>query len=128
VRVLLDTHALLRWSLADGRLSRRAGDIVSDGSNDVFLSAASVWELAIKYSKGRLELPDPPERLIPVIIRDDGLIPLSVEMDHSLRVCTLPRLHNDPFDRLLVAQAQVEGLPILTPDANIARYDIEVIW
>lgn len=128
MKVLLDTHTLLWWSLKDTKLSRRASDIISDGSNDLVLSVVTAWEIVIKYTKGRLDLPHPPGQLIPVIIRDDALEPLDVHLDHTLHVATLPSLHNDPFDRLLIAQAQLEGLPILTHDRNIARYDIEVIW
>ena len=128
MRVLLDTHTLLWWSLKDRKLSRRARDIIGDGSNDLLLSVVSAWEIVIKYTKGRLDLPHSPDQLIPVIIRDDALEPLDVQMDHTLHVATLPRIHKDPFDRLLIAQAQLENLPILTSDANIARYDVEVIW
>ena len=128
MRILLDTNALIWWSVRDRRLSRSARETIADGSNDLVLSVVSAWEMVIKHKKGRLDLPDPPEQLIPAIMRDDGLQALSVGMNHSLQVATLPPIHNDPFDRLLIAQAQIEGLPILTNDRNIARYDVEVIW
>jgi PIN domain nuclease of toxin-antitoxin system len=92
------------------------------------VSVVTIWEMVIKYKKGRLDLPDPPEELVHVIMRDDGLQALSVDMNHSLQVASLPPFHNDPFDRLLIAQAQFERLPILTADVNIARYDVEIIW
>jgi PIN domain nuclease of toxin-antitoxin system len=128
VRALLDTHTLLWWRLNDKRLSRTALEIIADGNNELFFSAASVWEIVIKHAKGKLDLPDPPDRLIPIIMRQDGIEPLSIELRHTLQVSGLPRLHDDPFDRLLVAQSQLEHLPILTSDRHIARYDAEVIW
>jgi len=96
--------------------------------NDLVLSAATAWEIAIKHANGQLELPDRPEAYVALRMGLDDLDPLPIELSHALRAGTLPPIHRDPFDRLLVAQSQLEELPILTPDPNIARYRVSVIW
>jgi len=125
----MDTHVFLWWSSQRGeRLSDPARDLLSDGTNDVLLSMGSAWEIAIKVGAGRLALPDAIERWIPDRLRrnDFGLLP--IDLSHVLRAGGLPRIHGDPFDRMLVAQAQIEGLPIVTADPAIGRYDVETIW
>ena len=89
---------------------------------------ASVWEIAIKVGGGKMILPDTVEHYIPDRLRHDGFELLTIDLPHAFRAGTLPRIHGDPFDRMLVAQAQVEGIPILTADPMIARYDVETIW
>ena len=96
--------------------------------NDLVLSAATAWEIAIKHANGQLELPDHPEAYVALRMGLDDLDPLPIELSHALRAGTLPPIHRDPFDRLLVAQSQLEELPILTPDPNIARYRVSGIW
>jgi PIN domain nuclease of toxin-antitoxin system len=129
LRILLDTHAFLWWASERGaRLSDRARDLLSDGSTDVALSIASVWEIAIKVGSGRMDLPDSVERYIPDRLRHHGFELMPIELPHVFRSGALPRLHGDPFDRMLVAQSQIEGLPILTADPAISRYDVETIW
>ena len=128
MRVLLDTHVFLWWITDDPRLSARARSVIGDGGNRLFLSAASGWEMAIKAALGRLELPDHPERFIPQQLSLNAIEALPVTMGHALHVYSLPLHHRDPFDRLIIAQAQLEKLPILTSDAQIARYPVEVIW
>lgn len=100
---------------------------VEDPANDLLLSAASSWEIAIKVRLGRLELPDTPTRYIPDRMRAIGAEPLAVEHSHALAVVELPMLHRDPFDRMLVAQARHLQLPIVTADGDIARYDVLTI-
>ena len=129
MRFLLDTHAFLWWILDSPRLSAEARRIVGNGSNEPILSAASSWEMAIKHRLGRLEIPGQDlGGFLADQIRRQGLTTLSVEHAHAWRVAELPVLHRDPFDRILIAQAQTEGLPILTVDAQIARYDVETLW
>ena len=129
MRILLDTHAFLWWASDRGaRLSDRGRDLLGDGTNEVALSLASVWEIAIKVGVGRMDLPDAVERYIPERLRHDGFELIPIEPRHAFRAGTLPRIHGDPFDRMLVAQAQVEGIPILTADPAISRYDVETIW
>lgn len=128
MRALLDTHTFLWSNTDDPRLSRVVRDLIEDGGNEIVLSAVSAFEIAIKYARSRLPLPDPPGLWVTMRLNIQSLSPLPVEIVHALRVAELPLIHNDPFDRLLVAQAQLERLPILTSDPNIARYDVEVIW
>jgi PIN domain nuclease of toxin-antitoxin system len=128
LRFLLDTHTLLWADAEDRRLSERARSLIEDPSNQAVLSAVTALELAIKFSAGRLELGESAESFIDTRILAYRLEVLAIEVEHAIRVATLPRLHGDPFDRLLVAQAQVERLPIVTNDPQVARYDVEVIW
>lgn len=129
MRVLLDTHAFLWWVSERGaRLSDRAREVIVDGDTEVALSIASVWEIAIKTGAGRMDLPDAVERYVPDRLQRHAIELLAIELSHALRAGALPRIHGDPFDRMLVAQAQVEGLPILTANPMISRYDVETIW
>jgi PIN domain nuclease of toxin-antitoxin system len=127
VRILLDTQAWL-WMLgAPERLNEEARQLVEDAGNDLLLSSASSWEIAIKWSLGKLELPDPPEDYVPSRLRTSGVTPIPIEHSHALRVTELEPHHRDPFDRLLIAQALVEDVPILTADRVFADYPIERI-
>ena len=128
MKVLIDTHVFLWWITNDPRLSPRAREIIADSANVVFLSAASGWEIAIKAKLGRLRLPDEPERFILKQLELNAIEVLPVQMSHALHVYALPDHHRDPFDRLLIAQAQLEKLPILTADPQISRYEVETIW
>lgn len=129
MRVLLDTHAFLWWNLSQGsRLSTRAREALEDPATDGFVSAVSVYEIAMKVARGTLELPTDPSRYVPDRLVRHGFAALSIELPHVLRAGALPLVHRDPFDRLLVAQAQLEGLQIITADPAIAQYDVEVIW
>ena len=128
MRAILDTHAFLWWVLDVPRLSADARSLMSDGSNELLFSAASAYELTIKAQSGRLTLPETPDTYVPSRLAANAFEPLSIELAHALRAGMLPVIHRDPFDRMLVAQAQVEGLPILTADPAISRYDVETIW
>jgi PIN domain nuclease of toxin-antitoxin system len=109
------------------RLGTTAQELVEDRRNQLFLSAVSSWEIVIKHAIGRLDLPAPPETLIPEQMRRSGVAGLPVEHAHALRVGALPAHHRDPFDRLLIAQAQIESLAILTTDPVFGRYAVEVV-
>jgi PIN domain nuclease of toxin-antitoxin system len=128
MKILLDTHTFLWWITDDQKLSGRAREIISDGSNELFLSAATGWEIAIKVQIGRLKLPEEPIRFILEQMRINAIQSLPIQMNHALHVSTLPQHHRDPFDRLLIAQAQLEGLPVLSSDHQLANYQVEVIW
>lgn len=128
MKALLDTHTFLWWITEDPRLSSRAREIISDGENILYLSAASCWEMAIKARLGKLEMPANITSFITDQMAINAITPLAVEISHALHVYTLPNHHRDPFDRLLVAQAQIENLPILTADPQIARYAVKIIW
>ena len=126
---LVDTHAFLWWVSERGaKLSDRARDLLSDGATDVAVSVASMWEIAIKVGGGQMILPDTVERYLPDRLRHHGFELMAIELQHAFRAGALPPIHRDPFDRMLVAQAQTEGLPILTADPAISRYDVETIW
>lgn len=126
MRLLLDTHVFL-WLQTE---PERLGDhlrVVEDRRTELLLSAASSWEIAIKHSLGRLPLPEPPERYVPERVRAIGARPIAVEHAHALAVASLPSLHRDPFDRLLVAQAQALDVALLTADAMVARYPVHAL-
>lgn len=127
MRLLLDTHVWLWLQVAPERLSERSLAIVSDSSNELLLSAASAWEIAIKHALGKLRLPSPPGEYVPRRLETSGTTALPVELRHALHVATLPAHHRDPFDRLLVAQAQLERLPLISADPQLAAYDVEVL-
>jgi PIN domain nuclease of toxin-antitoxin system len=128
MRILLDTHAFL-WAAADDRrLSRAARAIIEDPDHQVLFSAASAAEISIKAARGRLQLPDGAEPYVASRIAVFGFETLPVDSRHALRSGQLQAIHWDPWDRLLVAQAQLEGVPLLTADRTIARYDIETTW
>jgi len=114
--------------VAPERFTEAARKLVQDTGNTLLLSAVSSWEIAIKYALGRLPLPAPPSEYVPERIRRSAVVPLPIQHSHALHVATLPHHHRDPFDRLLIAQAQVEKLPILTSDRQFAAYDVHIHW
>lgn len=128
MRLLLDTHVFLYWVLGDPRLSPLAEASIKDSGTQVYLSAASVWEMAIKLSLGRLRLEGDLLGFVEGELRQNGFQALPVTYRHASRVATLPPLHRDPFDRLLVAQALEENLTLVSGDAEIARYPVELLW
>jgi PIN domain nuclease of toxin-antitoxin system len=128
VKALLDTHTFLWWNTDDPQLSPATRDFIADGRNELYFSAISAWEIAIKAGRGRLLLPESPEKYVAARLALHRIQPLPIQLSHALRVYELPELHRDPFDRLLVVQSQMEGLPILTADENIRRYDVDTIW
>lgn len=128
MKVLLDTHAFLWWVSDDPRLSRRARRIIADSSNQVFFSAASAWEIAIKTALGRLMVASDPQQFVAEQMRMNGFEPLPIDLRHALHVGSLPPHHGDPFDRMLIAQAAIEECTILSADAEIRRYGVGVAW
>lgn len=128
MNALLDTHTFLWWVMDNPRLSNTAREFISKSDNRLFFSAASGWELAIKLRLGKLKAPDPLEPFIHQEITLHSLQILPIEMRHALHTAALPAHHGDPFDRLLVAQSQLERFPIITADPQISRYDVKVIW
>jgi PIN domain nuclease of toxin-antitoxin system len=127
VRFLLDTHIWL-WLLTEPASIKP--DVLAelqDSRSRLLLSAASSWELAIKWALGRFELPEPPASYVPSRMRRSGVEGLAIDHEHALRVATLPRHHRDPFDRLLIAQAQVESIPIVTVDSEFDSYDVTIV-
>ena len=122
--LLLDSHVLLWWEADDARLSDRARERIERPDSTAFFSAVSLWELAIKQALGKLRLPDSlMSRLI-----EEGFQEVPVTAAHGLLAGHLPRHHNDPFDRMLVAQASSEGFVIVTADPRILAYNVPVLW
>ena len=128
MRLLLDTVAFLWLAEDDARLSAAAREAIVDPANDVFLSAASAWEIAIKHGLGRLRLHMPPDEYVPEQRLLHRIETLGIDEDATLQVGKLPDLHRDPFDRLLIAQAIVHGLTIVTPDRLIRGYTVPILW
>lgn len=123
MRLLLDSHVLIWWLEDPKLLHRRLRPLLHDSSNEAFFSAASIWELGLKIAKGKLRLP----ANFADLLTADGYDELPVTATHAVRTLSLPSIHPDPFDRLLIAQALCEGLVLATRDACIQRYDVPVI-
>lgn len=126
MRLLLDTHVFL-WSHVDPHRLGEGLTLLEDEDNQLIVSAASAWEIAIKHANGRLSLPEPPESYLPVRIRELGARPLAIEHAHALAAAGLPGIHRDPFDRMLVAQAGALEATLMTADARIARYPVATV-
>jgi PIN domain nuclease of toxin-antitoxin system len=122
VRLLLDTHILLWW-LADEDLSAPAREAIADPANLVAVSAASAWEISIKKALGKLTAPDDLEQQV----REGGFVPLPISPAHGVAAGRLPRHHEDPFDRMLIAQARAERLTIVTRDKRFEDYDVALL-
>ena len=121
--LLLDTHVVLRWLDNPTQLAVEARSAITEPGNDVFVSAVSAWEIAIKRRLGKLDAPSDFETAILIC----GFRPLPISMAHALATETLPGHHRDPFDRMLVAQAIIEGATLITRDLDIRRYDVPMI-
>lgn len=128
MRLLLDTQCWLWMQVSPEKLNEQAHALLVDPANDLLLSAASSWEITIKYTLGKLPLPAPPATYVPDRLRTGGVTPLAVSHSHALAVSELPYHHRDPFDRLLVAQARLDGLALLTADGALSRYDVHIVW
>ena len=128
MRLLLDTHVFLWWLLADARLSPSATAALTDSANQLFLSSASGFEIATKTALGKLKLPSDVRTFVTAGMRQGQVTELSVTLEHTYPLDRLPHHHRDPFDRLLIAQAQTEGMSLLTDDAEIRRYNVPIVW
>jgi PIN domain nuclease of toxin-antitoxin system len=124
---LLDTHVWLWSNTGDTRLSQPVRELIDDRANDVLVSAASVWEIAIKFRLGKLPLPLPPHEYVTAMLTRAGFEPLAISVKHAAAVATLPDLHRDPFDRLIIAQALHEDLTLVTVDPIIAKYAVATV-
>ncbi len=127
MNVLIDSHVILWWFSRSRQLSRSARAAMEDQQTRVYVSAAAAWELAIKVNLGKLDARSLVEDL-PQLLFEEGFRRLAISMDHALRAGMLPRHHNDPFDRMLVAQAQALNCPIVSSDAVFDSYGVRRIW
>lgn len=125
--LLLDTQALLWWRQGNRKLGPRARAAIEKGADRAGVSVATAWEIAIKFRRGQLTLSHPPHIWMPDAVERAGFTVLDITMEHALAVANLPDHHADPFDRLLIAQAQLEGLTIVTSDAAFEAYDVRVL-
>lgn len=128
MRILLDTHTLIWFDAGDSKLSTNARILIEDEDNHKLVSIASIWEIAIKESKGNLNLSLPFEDYIRQILSLEDFNLLNINLDHLNAIVTMPFHHKDPFDRLLIAQSMVERIPILSKDSAFDAYSINRIW
>ncbi len=127
MKILIDTYCWLWLQVSPERIAPQALSLLEDPANELYLSAASSWEIAIKYRLGKLFLPTPPTKYVPSRMRASGVKGLAVEHAHALHVSELPALHRDPFDRLIVAQGILESMTIASGDAQVLQYDVPAI-
>ena len=122
-RLLLDTHTLLWWLADCPQMGPRCRNVITEPRNQIFISAATTWEIAIKMSLGKIEAPEDMD----TVVSDEGFSKLPITLYHGQLAGALPRIHRDPFDRMLIAQAQAEGLILVTADTVIARYGVRIM-
>lgn len=128
MKILLDTHTFL-WAISDAReLSSAAGNAILDPSNDIYFSAASYWEICIKVSIGKLDLADGWRKTIDKEMNRNAVRWLDIKKEHLQGILSLPMIHRDPFDRLLISQCKYERLRILTSDPNFGKYGLKPVW
>jgi PIN domain nuclease of toxin-antitoxin system len=127
VKLLLDTQCFLWWFAQPERLSETAIAHITDEANELWFSVASIWEVGIKVALGKLPLPEPVERYIPSRMVQLGAKSLEIRAVHAIKAASLPLHHRDPFDRMLVAQAQVEDLTIVSADAILHQYNVSIL-
>ncbi|MEM7133492.1 MAG: type II toxin-antitoxin system VapC family toxin [Chloroflexota bacterium] len=126
--ILLDTHSFLWFIEGDKRMSNTAQELIADDENDVFLSIASLWEIAIKANLGKLTLAKPFDKLIPEQLRDNSIQLVNISLDDLNEQVILERHHRDPFDRSIIAQAISKNLPIVSRDPEFKKYDVRILW
>jgi len=128
MNLLLDTHTFIWAATLDEQLSSKAKALILDSENELYFSTASIWEMSIKASIGKLILNQPIEQIINEQIQMNGLKILNIEPAHALAVAALPWHHRDPFDRLLICQSKLEKLTVLGRDSMMDAYDVERVW
>ena len=128
MRLLLDTHALLWFGLADSRLSPAALALIAEPTNEIIISPASYWEIAIKIRSNKYHLNQPFQLFFEQVLQAYRFSVLAIEIRHAALLTTLPLHHRDPFDRLLVAQAMAEGMPLVSADQQLDAYGVQRLW
>lgn len=123
MNLLLDTHIILWWLADSQKLSSKSRAIISEPNNLIFVSAATVWEISIKKTLGKLNVPNDFEEALEI----NGFQPLSIDLSHARLAGELPRYHDDPFDRMLIAQAKIENLTLLSQDKHLHEYEVDLI-
>lgn len=127
MKYLLDTHIFLWWITDNTKLPRNMRDLIGDKSNELFLSSASIWEMMIKSKLNKIDLPDDPKAYLKEQVEINSINILNISMAHSLETFDLPVIHKDPFDRMLIAQARVEKLTLMTTDSFIKQYEVNTV-
>jgi len=128
MRALLDTHALLWWLVDDERLSKNARALIANEDNEILTSAASAWEISTKHRLGKLPQAAQIARSLPSLLRKARIEALAIGLEHALKAGELPGPHKDPFDRMLIAQAKIEKLPVISADPVFGAYGVRVLW
>ena len=128
MQLLLDTNVFLWFISGNDQLSIKARNYIADFDNELILSVASLWEIAIKTSIGKLELLRPFDQLIPAQLEENSVDVLPIELNHLSKIINLEFHHRDPFDRLIIAQSITEKIPLITSDATFAKYPVNIIW
>ena len=127
-RFLLDTHVLLWWLFGDAKLSSKAHEVIQDPKNTILVSSASGWEIATKYRLGKLPHAGEAANNLSYLLRKSRMVALPITMEHALTASALPGPHRDPFDRMIIAQGQIEGVAIVSSDQIFKQYHVEVVW
>jgi PIN domain nuclease of toxin-antitoxin system len=128
MKYLLDTHTFLWFVTGDTKLSPQALSTIENNGNEIYFSAASAWEIAIKNQLGRLRIQEDLELFITNQLVQNGFRPLSITIIHTINSGNLPLLHKDPFDRILISQSVIENMPLISTDTNIKRYAVQLVW
>ncbi len=128
MKVLLDTHALLWWLFDDPQLSNPAREVIKSIDNQVFASSASAWEIATKHRLGKLPEAEEASRNLPELLRAARIDALAITVEHAIAAGSLASPHRDPFDRMLIAQAMIEKMAMVTSDSEFAQFDVKIIW
>ena len=128
MRYLLDTHVFLWLAAAPDKLSRNVRQIAIKKKNNLYLSAASGWEIALLRNLGRIQLPDEPQRFIPEAMQKLSVTPVPIGFPTAIAAASLPLIHRDPFDRIIIAEAEREGMAVMTKDKKFAEYGIQSVW
>lgn len=128
MKLLLDTQCWLWWFAQPEKLNKATIELIADETNELWLSVASVWEMSIKVSIGKLPLPEPIDCYLPIRMVQLGAKSLKINAAHAIQVGTLPLHHRDPFDRMLIAQAQVEKMTIVSADSTFKQYEVPLFW
>jgi len=122
-RILIDTHVFLWWLQDNKLLGKISKKLIGDGTNEIYVSAVSIWEISIKKSLGKLQAPDG----LVIIVEEEGFEKLDISLHHAELIANLPKIHNDPFDRMLIAQAMANGTELMTADTIIPQYSVKTI-